>query len=64
MVTDMDVPYLSSGKMKTKGIQIKFAENPGVLGSPPQVGEHQKEILNMIGYGDKEIQALKDKGVF
>ncbi|MGZ3648722.1 MAG: CaiB/BaiF CoA transferase family protein [Syntrophales bacterium] len=64
MVTDMDVPYLSSGKMKTKGIQIKFAENPGVLGSPPQVGEHQKEILNMVGYGDKEIQALKDKGVF
>jgi CoA:oxalate CoA-transferase len=64
MVVDMEVPYISTGKIKTKGIQIKFSETPGEIGIPPRVGEHQADVLQSIGYTDKDIAELKRKGVF
>lgn len=64
MVVDMEVPYISTGKIKTKGIQIKFSETPGEIGIPPRIGEHQKEVLKNIGYTDRDLEELKRKGVF
>jgi len=65
MVIDVDVPYLSSGKIKSKGNQIKFSETPGKnTGIPPRVGEHQEEVLKGIGYTQQDIEEFRHKGVF
>ena len=64
MVVDMEVPYISSGRIKSKGVHIKFSDTPGTIGVPPRVGEHQSEVLKSLGYSDEDIKALKTKGVF
>ena len=39
-------------------------ENNGELSFPPRFGEHNQEIYGqMLGYKDKELQGLKEKGV-
>jgi hypothetical protein len=56
-------PYISIGKIKSKGIQIKFSESLGTLGILPRVGDHQAEILNSLGYKE-DIRKLQEKVIF
>ncbi len=46
------------------GIPVKLSETPGELRMVfPLLGEHNNEILGMLGYGPDEIETLKRNGV-
>jgi len=63
MIVDVEVPHIPAGRIKAKGVHIKFSQTPGVIGSPPMQGQHTREILNSIGYDEEEIARLKDNGI-
>jgi CoA:oxalate CoA-transferase len=51
------------GPLKVLGIPIKLSDTPGVVeNAPPQFGEHNREVLSMLGYGEKEIAKLETSG--
>lgn len=61
----IDVPHPSAGS-------VKLVRNPMVLSAtpcdtshaPPLLGQHTDDVLReVLGYGDNEIAALRDKGI-
>ena len=47
------------------GIPMKFLEEPGELKFEyAEVGQHTREILSQLGYGNSEQDAMRDGGVF
>jgi crotonobetainyl-CoA:carnitine CoA-transferase CaiB-like acyl-CoA transferase len=47
------------------GIPIKFRDEPGsAVTTFAGLGEHTEAVLGTLGYGEEEIKAMKDKGVF
>jgi len=40
-----------------------FLKHPQILEEPPNVGEHNDEILSDLGYTKGEIESLKDDKV-
>jgi len=58
-----EIDHPTKGKIRQVGISIKLSETPGAirnLGS--RKGEHTREILEALGYGNAEIDALLHKG--
>ena len=52
------------GTMRQFGSLIDFSETPGLVhGPPPMVGEHTREILGWLGYGDDDMAQLKEQRV-
>lgn len=52
------------GTVKIMNQSFKMSEtNPYVRGSAPQLGEHNAEILQGLGYSEEEIAALKNSAV-
>jgi crotonobetainyl-CoA:carnitine CoA-transferase CaiB-like acyl-CoA transferase len=52
------------GRMRQFGSLIDFSETPGRIRGPvPMVGEHTREVLAWLGYGDDDMQKLKDERV-
>ena len=50
--------------MLVPGITIKFSDTPGELKLDfPDLGQHNQEILSLLGYGSDEVDMLKAKGV-
>ena len=39
------------------------SQRPGVRLQPPKTGEHTRELLREVGYGDEDIEALAARGV-
>ncbi len=57
MVIEIDHPTL--GRLRTLGSPLKFSETPPKVGRrAPLVGEHTREVLREVGYGDEEAAAV------
>ncbi|MDQ1521196.1 MAG: hypothetical protein QOI55_2269 [Actinomycetota bacterium] len=62
MVAEYEHPIL--GRMRQFGHLVDFSDTPSrVAGPPPMVGQHTREILSWLGYGDDDMQKLKDDRV-
>jgi crotonobetainyl-CoA:carnitine CoA-transferase CaiB-like acyl-CoA transferase len=63
---DMILEYTHpvGGKMKTLGFPAKLSETPCQLTRPaPLLGQHNKEILQELGYTDADIENLRQRGI-
>ncbi|MFQ5710847.1 MAG: CaiB/BaiF CoA transferase family protein [Candidatus Geothermarchaeales archaeon] len=62
MVREMEIA--PGNKILMAGIPIKFSETAGeVRDPPPRLGQHTDEVLRWLGYSDREIEELREKGV-
>lgn len=63
LVSDIEHPEL--GTIKVVGNPIKFGdETPAIHTAPPQLGEHNFEILSsMLGFSREKIDGLKEKNI-
>ncbi len=61
MVTE--VPHARLGPVRTIGLPVKFSDTPGkVERGAPVFGQHTREVLEQLGYGTAEIEALAKDG--
>jgi crotonobetainyl-CoA:carnitine CoA-transferase CaiB-like acyl-CoA transferase len=59
-----EVPDFLAGSIAVSGDFWHFGRTPAVVGTTPQVGEHNEEILgNLLGYSEGEIAELYDQKV-
>jgi crotonobetainyl-CoA:carnitine CoA-transferase CaiB-like acyl-CoA transferase len=61
MVVELEQPHL--GTVRQLGVPVKMSRTPGSIDTPaPALGEHTREVLAEVGFGDDEIDALIDQG--
>jgi len=52
------------GPIKQLGIPVKLSETPGKIeGAPPRFGEHNAEVLSMLGHSQTQIDDYRKQGV-
>jgi formyl-CoA transferase len=52
------------GPIPQLGIPLKLSDTPGIVqGAPPRFGEHNRDVLSMLGYSDEEIERAVRDGV-
>lgn len=62
MILEYEHPV--AGAMKTLGFPAKFSATPGQFNSPaPLLGQHNKAILEELGYSAEEIDAFQKKHI-
>jgi crotonobetainyl-CoA:carnitine CoA-transferase CaiB-like acyl-CoA transferase len=61
----VDVPHPTGGVARLVRNPIRMSETPPVVAShPPTLGEHTDDVLRgVLGYGDEQIEALRENGV-
>jgi CoA:oxalate CoA-transferase len=64
MILSVDHP--TAGTLRIPGIPVKLSATPGaVRGAAPLLGEHQERVLQeLLGMDSKDVQALREEGVF
>jgi alpha-methylacyl-CoA racemase len=61
MVVELEQP--GAGPVRQLGVPVKLSRTPGEVKAPgPALGEHTDEVLNSLGYGNEDIEALKESG--
>jgi crotonobetainyl-CoA:carnitine CoA-transferase CaiB-like acyl-CoA transferase len=62
MVVELTHPEY--GPLRVLGIPIKLSETPGVVeNAPPRFGEHNREVLLKLGYGEDDIASFADRKI-
>jgi crotonobetainyl-CoA:carnitine CoA-transferase CaiB-like acyl-CoA transferase len=52
------------GPIPQLGIPLKLSDTPGIVAvAPPRFGEHNQDILKMLGFSDQEIGEYRKNGV-
>ncbi len=59
----VEVPDFLAGTIAVSGDFWHFSRTPAVVGSTPKVGEHNEEVLGLLGYSADEIAGLYAKDV-
>ena len=60
----VEIPHPTLKSIKQTGLPLKFSVTPGSFDRhPPLLGEHNKEILDSMGYSNEEIDELTKKSV-
>ena len=51
------------GPIKQMGLPFRFSDTPGVIWGPsPSHGQHTDEILSEMGFSDRDIAGLRERG--
>ena len=59
----VEVEHPQRGSFKTVGCPLQLSDSPVEVKTSPQLGQHTEEILReLVGYGDKEIEAAQTEG--
>lgn len=59
----VEVEHSRLGKVSTIGVPVKFSETPGsVRRGAPLLGEHSREVLAEIGYGEADLDRMEREG--
>ena len=62
MVVELTHPEY--GPLRMLGIPIKLSNTPGAVETaPPRFGEHNREVLSKLGYGEDQVTELAKAGV-
>ncbi len=60
----VEVPDFLAGSIAVSGDFWHFSRTPAVVGSTPQVGEHNEDVLTgMLGYTEDEVQTMYEANV-
>ena len=60
----VEVPDFLAGSIAVSGDYWHFSRTPTVVGSTPQVGEHNDEVLGgLLGMSEEEIADLYERNV-
>ncbi len=61
----VEVQHEACGPLKLVNSPVKYSETkPRVRSPPPTLGQHTDEVLREHhGFGDEQIQGLRDRGV-
>src|SRR5580692_4937842 len=61
MVTELTHPEY--GPLRVLGIPIKLSGTPGVVeNAPPTFGEHNREVLALLGYAERDVVRFEQEG--
>ncbi len=59
-----EVDYPKHGKrLRVHGTPWQFSETPAKIGSAPELGEHNEEVLASLGYSAMDIQGLRERKI-
>ena len=52
-----------AGAIRQLGVPVKLGDTPGAVRTPPPVlGQHTRDVLGELGYGDAEIERFQEAG--
>jgi len=58
----VEVEHPARGRYITVGNPVKLSASPTKITPAPLLGQHRREVLKELGYGQTEIEALESEG--